>query len=235
MGRAVVEAFRQSGATVIASDLKADVAIEDADFSKNTCIRLDVTQRQQVHALQQRIAAQCGPVDTLINVAGVVSFGSAQDLSEEEWDRVIDINLKGSFLTSQAVLAGMKEKKFGRIIQMGSVVGKNAGNARPLIDASEQSKASNVAYGVSKAGIHIMTGFLGRETASFGITVNALAPDPIVTAMTTAFPANLRALIPVGRMGETSDIVHAVMFLAHQDSGFITGEILDVNGGMWSD
>ena len=235
IGQAVVQEFRRRGAIVIASDLKADVSIENSDFSTQQSVQLDVTKRSQVHALVQRIATQCGTVDTLINVAGVVSFGSAQDLSEEEWDRVIDINLKGSFLTSQSVLTGMKEKKFGRIIQMGSVVGKNAGNARPWIDPNEQARASNVAYGVSKAGVHIMTGFLARETASFGITVNALAPGPIATEMTKGFPDNLRALIPVGRMGETNDIVHAVMFLAHQDAGFVTGEILNVNGGMWSD
>jgi 3-oxoacyl-[acyl-carrier protein] reductase len=168
-------------------------------------------------------------------VAGVVSFGSAQELTEAEWDRVLDINLKGTFLMCQAVMAGMKRIAFGRIVNIGSVVGKNAGNARPWIDPAEQERAGNVAYGVSKIGVHAMTGFLAKELAAHGITVNAIAPGPIATSMTTNFPAPLKALIPVGRMGAAADVVHAALFLASREAGFITGEVLDVNGGMLCD
>jgi 3-oxoacyl-[acyl-carrier protein] reductase len=147
----------------------------------------------------------------------------------------LDINLKGSFLAAQAVIPGMRELGFGRIVNLGSVVGKNSGNARPWISPDEQNRASNVAYGVSKAGIHSMTGFLARELACHGITVNAVAPGPIATEMTTDFPAALRALIPRGRMGTPEDVVRAVSFLIQRESDFITGEVIDVNGGMWSD
>jgi 3-oxoacyl-[acyl-carrier protein] reductase len=198
-------------------------------------VALDVRSKPQLLALVDSLRQSLGPVDTLVNVAGVVSFGSAQDLAEAEWDRVIDINLKGSFLAVQAVIPGMRELGFGRIVNLGSVVGKNSGNARPWISPDEQHRAGNVAYGVSKAGIHSMTGFLARELACHGITVNAVAPGPIATEMTTDFPAALRALIPRGRMGTAEDVVRAVGFLIQRESDFITGEVLDVNGGMWSD
>src|SRR5690606_1166593 len=102
-------------------------------------------------------------------------------------------------------------------------------------EPSEQKQAGNLAYGVSKAGVHAMTGFLAKELAAHGVTVNAIAPGPISTTMTTNFPQQLRALIPVGRMGTAADIVNAVLFLASRDSGFITGEVLDVNGGILCD
>jgi len=198
-------------------------------------MRLDVTDRAALEALVARVEGQLGTIDLLVNVAGVVSFGSAQDLAEAEWDRVIDINLKGTFLACQAVMPGMKRAGFGRIVNIGSVVGKNAGNARPWIDAAEQQRAGNVAYGVSKAGVHVLTGFLAKELGAHGITVNAVAPGPVATPMTTSFPAALKALIPAGRMGTATDVARAVLFLASRDSAFITGEVLDVNGGMLCD
>jgi NAD(P)-dependent dehydrogenase (short-subunit alcohol dehydrogenase family) len=148
---------------------------------------------------------------------------------------VIDINLKGTFLMCQAVMVIMKQQKFGRIINLGSVLGKNGGNPRPWIDPTEQDRAGNVAYGVSKAGVHMLTVYLAKELASFGITVNAVAPGPISSAMTTNFPKILRDLIPAGRMGNASEVASAILFLAAPNSAFITGEILDVNGGLWAD
>jgi len=237
IGSALVAALRERGATAVCADASGEVEARmagKADLAAGT-VRLDVTDAGAVRALVQRIEEQLGAVDLLVNVAGVVSFGSAQDLAEAEWDRVIDINLKGTFLACQAVMPGMKRAGFGRIVNIGSVVGKNAGNARPWIAPDEQQRAGNVAYGVSKAGVHVMTGFLAKELAAHGVTVNAIAPGPIATAMTTNFPAQLQALIPAGRMGAAADIAHAALFLASRDAGFITGEVLDVNGGMLCD
>lgn len=237
IGRAVVDALRLHGVKAIAADVNGDRAPQDCDFKRqpDTLVRLDVTRKADIVALVERMQAQLGRVDILVNVAGVVSFGSAEQLSEAEWDRVLDINLKGTFLACQAVMAIMKQQGFGRIINLGSVVGRNGGNARPWIASEEQSRAANVAYGVSKAGVHVMTAFLAKELAAQGITVNAVAPGPVATAMTASFPEQLRALLPVGRMGTTEDVVRAVLFLASPRAGFITGEVLDVNGGMLCD
>lgn len=237
IGSAVVTALRERGAAVVCADgsgeLEAGAA--NAQDLRTRAIRVDVTEPPAIAELVQRIEAQLGPVDLLVNVAGVVSFGSAEALTPAEWDRVIDINLRGTFFACQAVMRGMKRAGFGRIINIGSVVGKNAGNARPWLQPEEQERAGNVAYGVSKAGVHVMTGFLAKELAAHGVTVNAIAPGPIATTMTTSFPAQLKALIPVGRMGAAADIAHAALFLASRDAGFITGEVLDVNGGMFCD
>lgn len=170
-----------------------------------------------------------------MNHPGTVSFGSAETLEEAEWSRVLDINLKGTFLCCQAVIPGMRGRRYGRIINIGSILGKNGGNARPWLDRSDQAQSANVAYGASKAGVHAATLYLARELAADGITVNVVAPGPVASAMTADFPERLRDLIPVGRMGTADEVAQACLFLASRSSGFITAEILDVNGGMWGD
>jgi len=235
IGSAVVSALRAAGARVVAADATGTVPPEAVTTAPGHTARLDVRDATAIRALFDAIDSSVGLIDTLVHVAGVTSFGSAEALPEAEWDRVIDINLKGTFLCSQAVIPVMKRIGFGRIVNLGSVVGKNSGNARPWLDPSEQQRAGNIAYGVSKIGVHTMTGFLARELAAHGITVNAVAPGPIATRMTATFPEALRALIPVGRMGTVDDVTHAILFLADRASSFITGEILDLNGGMLSD
>lgn len=196
---------------------------------------VDVSQRAQVNDLVRSTQARFGRIDILVNVAGITSHGSAENLPEDEWDRVLAVNLKGTFLCCQAVIPAMRAQSYGRIVNLGSVIGKNSGNPRPWISRDEQLRAGNVAYGVSKAGVHAMTGFLAKELASSGVTVNAVAPGPIASAMTAGFPESLRALIPVGRIGTTDEVARAVLFLASEGAGFITGEVLDINGGMWCD
>lgn len=237
IGRALADALAQRGAKVVAADIgiAGDPDATLAARAGVSKVRLDVTRKAEIDALVAGIVASLGRIDLLVNVAGVVSRGGAADLAEAEWDRVMDINLKGTFLCCQAVLPAMKARSFGRIVNLGSVVGKNGGNARPWLDAREQENAANVAYGVSKAGVHAMTAFLAKELAAFGITVNAVAPGPIATTMTTNFPQALTDLVPVGRMGTMDEVVGAILFLLNPGNAYMTGEVLDLNGGLWCD
>jgi NAD(P)-dependent dehydrogenase (short-subunit alcohol dehydrogenase family) len=237
IGRAIARLFAEQGAQLCLADLSAPAASdpwigESRDLFDAV---VDVTARSSVDAMVAQTLQRFGRIDVLVNVAGVVSFGAAASLPEAEWDRVLTINLKGTFLCCQAVIAPMQARRYGRIINMGSVVGKNGGNARPWLDPAEQLRSGNIAYGVSKAGVHALTSFLARELAAHGITVNAIAPGPIATEMTRNFPEALRAMIPVGRLGSPEDVANAALFLAGEGAGFVTGEVLDLNGGIWPD
>ena len=238
IGSAAARAFAREGADLCLADLSPTLALTEelaAAGHRVVDVPTDVTRRDSVAALVERALDAYGQVDILVNVAGTVSFGSAEAIAEAEWDRVLAINLKGTFLCCQAVMPGMRARQYGRIVNIGSILAKNGGNARPWIDRAEQNGAANAAYGASKAGVHALTSFLARELAADGITVNAVAPGPIASAMTAGFPARLRSLIPVGRMGSADEVADACVFLAAESSAYITGEILDVNGGMWSD
>jgi len=235
IGSATAAAFADEGASLFL----ADAAAPDPQWAARLAERAPVAWRELDVALSTDVAAvvlaaveRFGRIDVLVNVAGVVSHGRAADLAEAEWDRVLAVNLKGTFLCCQAVIPVMRRQRYGRIVNLGSVVGQNGGNPRPWMDPSEQIRAGNVAYGVSKAGVHAMTAFLAKELAADGITVNAIAPGPVATGMTATLPASLSAMIPVGRMGTPEEIAHSILHLASPRSGFITGEVFDVNGGL---
>jgi 3-oxoacyl-[acyl-carrier protein] reductase len=229
IGAAAATALAAQGAQLALADIHAPMGADALN------LMLDVTRHGAVQDAVSQVVATYGRLDILVNAAGIVSAGSAATLDEAEWDRILAVNLKGTFLCCQAVIPAMRARAHGRIINIGSIIGKNGGNARAWLDPSEQERSGNVAYGVSKAGVHAVTSFLARELAADGITVNAVAPGPVASAMTAAFPASLRALIPVGRLGRAEEVAAAIAFLAGPDAGFITGEILDINGGMWSD
>jgi 3-oxoacyl-[acyl-carrier protein] reductase len=238
IGAAVARHFASEGAVLSLHDRNAAAlselatALADADVLTTTG---DVSRKPDVVAWIDRTMERFGRIDVLVNAAGIRSNGSAQGLDEAEWDRVLDINLKGVFLCCQAVMHGMKARNAGRIINIGSVLGKNSGNARPWIDTAEQDTSSNLAYGAAKAGVHAMTGYLARELARFNVTVNTVAPGPVTSPMTANSPASRRAMIPMGRYATVDEVAHAVAFLASAEAGYITGETLDVNGGLWSD
>ena len=238
LGRATARRFAQEGARLCLADrVPAGEILElvRADGASAIAVETDVTVAGSVQAMVERTLAEFGKVDVLVNIAGVSSHGASDDVDEAEWDRVLRGNLTSVFLCCKAVLPAMRERGYGRIVNMSSILGKNGGNPRPWIDPQEQKRAGNLAYGASKAGVHALTYFLAKENAHHGITVNAVAPGPIATQMTSNFPQALKNLIPVGRMGQPEDVADAVAFLAGDSAGFITGEVMDVNGGAWTD
>jgi len=237
IGLAIAYRLAAEGCRVLCADIDGDSAKAAAAGIGGAAVaqRVDISDEQQVIDMVEACAEAFGGVDKLVANAGVVHFASVLDTTVADFDRVLAINLKGTFLCCQAVIPAMRRQRHGRILNLGSVIGKNGGNPRPWIDPGEQARASNVAYGASKAGVHALTFFLARELAADGITVNAIAPGPIATAMTKDLPATLKALIPVGRMGRGEDVAEAALYLASDAAGFVTGEVLDVNGGMWAD
>ena len=239
IGFAVVRAFAAGGASIVVADKGSTDATVDAVRSSGAQaigVSLDVTDPASISEMVQAAEARFGGVDILVTAAGVTGFGSAATLATDEWDRIMNINLKGVFLTCQALIAPLRRRgPGGRIINIGSILGKNGGNARPWIAPDEQARSGSVAYGVSKAGVHAMTLYLARELAASAITVNAVAPGPIASVMTATFPDALKAVIPLNRLGTADEVAAAVLFLASPAAAFITGEILDVNGGMWTD
>ena len=184
---------------------------------------VDVADRGSVSAVCAQILADFGRVDILVNNAGLTRDGLAMRMSEEDWDLVLDTNLKGAFNFIQGIMRPMVKQRSGRIINITSVAGLtgNAGQAN---------------YSASKAGLVGLTKTLARELASRGITVNAVAPGFITTDMTAILPDNVKTAvlqqIPLGHFGDPADIAAAVAFLASPEAGYITGQTLTVDGGM---
>jgi 3-oxoacyl-[acyl-carrier protein] reductase len=238
LGRATALRLAREGASLCLSD-RADLteilALVQAEGAKAIAAPADVTDVAAVEAMVARTVTELGALDVLVNIAGISSHGASDDIDAMEFERILRGNLTSVFICCKAALPVMRARGYGRIVNMSSILGKNGGNPRPWIDPAEQKRAGSVAYGASKAGVHALTYYLAKENARFGITVNAVAPGPIATHMTRNFPDSLRNLIPLGRMGAPEDVADAVAYLAGDSAGFVTGEVLDVNGGAWVD
>jgi 3-oxoacyl-[acyl-carrier protein] reductase len=228
IGRAIAATLAAQGLSVIGtatSDAGA-AAIGQALAGHAGCtgIRLDVTDGAAVEAAVEVIVKQHGALHVLVNNAGITRDQLAMRMKDDDWDAVLDTNLKAVFRTSRAVLRTMMKQRHGRIINITSVVGAsgNAGQAN---------------YAAAKAGVAGMTRALARELGSRSITVNCVAPGFIATDMTDALPdaqkAALLGQIPLGRLGSADEVAHAVAFLASPLAGYITGAELHVNGGMY--
>ncbi len=226
IGQAVAAALAECGATVIGTATSEEGAakISQALGDKGRGIVLNVTDADACKAAVEGIVAEFGRIDILVNNAGITRDMLAMRLSDEAWQAVIDTNLTAVFRLTRAVLRPMMKQRFGRIVNMSSVVGAmgNAGQAN---------------YAAAKAGMIGMSKSVAREVASRGVTVNCVAPGFIETDMTASLPEdvkkNLMAQIPAARLGKTDDIAAAVLYLASEPAGYVTGTVLHVNGGMF--
>ncbi|GAB6262045.1 3-oxoacyl-ACP reductase FabG [Photobacterium sp. CCB-ST2H9] len=226
IGRAIAEILAERGATVIgtATSESGAEAISAYLGDKGQGLALNVTSQESIDDVLKQIKEAYGDVDILVNNAGITRDNLLMRMKDDEWQDIIDTNLTSIFRLSKAVLRSMMKKRYGRIISIGSVVG-TMGNA------------GQTNYSAAKAGLIGFTKSMAREVASRGITVNAVAPGFIETDMTKALNDDQRAstlsAVPAGRLGEPREIAAAVAFLASDDAGYVTGETLHVNGGMY--
>lgn len=223
IGKAIAVDLKKAGCKVIASYHGNEDAAQA--FKKETGIevmRFDVADFEQCQHAVRRIESEIGPVDILINNAGITRDGFMHKMGEESWDAVLDTNLKSCFNMCRAVIESMRARAYGRIVSISSING-------------QVGQMGQTNYAAAKAGVFGFTKSLARECANKGITVNAVAPGYINTEMVAAVNADVMkgivSKIPVGRLGEASEIARAVCFLADDAAGFITGETLSINGG----
>ena len=232
IGKAIAIALAREGASVIINDVDIQTAEKVTKEIKSLgwkalAIQVDVSDSMEVNQMVQSALKKFKRIDILVNNAAIIKRGSIEDLNEEDWDRVMDVNLKGAFNCMKAVAGIMKKQRYGKIVNISSIAGKVG------------DLASAPCYGASKAGMICLAKSLARELAAYNINVNVVAPHAIKTDMSKEWSEekrkNIIANIPLGRMGEPEDIAEAVVFLVSDKAKFITGEVLDVNGGYLMD
>ncbi|MBS0640060.1 MAG: acetoacetyl-CoA reductase [Acetobacteraceae bacterium] len=223
IGAAISLALKAQGRQVIANYAGNDAAAEA--FNKETgipVIKFDVSKFEECEAGVAKIAAEYGPIEILVNNAGITRDSTMLRMRRDMWDAVIDTNLGSCFNLCKLTFEGMRERKFGRVVNVGSVNG-------------QAGQYGQVNYAAAKSGIHGFTKALAQEGARFGITCNAIAPGYVDTEMVRAVPGEVLkkivAKIPVGRLGHAEDIARGVAFLTADDADFITGSTLSINGG----
>ncbi|MCK6457265.1 MAG: 3-oxoacyl-[acyl-carrier-protein] reductase [Phycisphaerae bacterium] len=230
IGRAIALALAEAGSDVAVNYASAVAAADDvvkqitAMGRKAKAYKANVGNAEDVHGMIEQVTKDLGPVTVLVNNAGITRDRSFAKLTLEQWTEVIDVNLNGQAFVTHAVLPGMLNAGWGRIIFISSVVGQmgNFGQSN---------------YAAAKAGLIALTKSLAREVARKNITVNAVAPGYIETDMTAAVPAEaieaVKKSTPVGRLGKAEEVAHAVLFLASPKAAYVTGETVSVNGGMY--
>ena len=223
IGRAICEALQADGMTVVANyagnESKARAFTEETGIA---AYRWNVGDHAETLAGCALVAADVGPIDVVVNNAGITRDGTLMKMSYDDWADVMRVNLGGCFNMAKATFTHMRDQKWGRIINIGSING-------------QAGQYGQVNYAAAKSGIHGFTKALAQEGARFGVTDNAIAPGYIDTDMVAAVPENVLekivARIPVGRLGEASEIARGVSFLASEQGGFVTGSTLSINGG----
>ena len=224
IGAAISLALKAQGRKVVANYASNDAAAEA--FSKETgiaVVKFDVSSFEACQAGIARIVSEQGPIEILVNNAGITRDATIAKMRRDMWDAVIATNLGSCFNTCKLTFEGMRERKFGRIVNVGSLNG-------------QAGQYGQVNYAAAKSGIHGFTKALAQEGARFGITVNAIAPGYVDTEMVRAVPGEVLkkivAKIPMGRLGHAEDIARGVAFLTAEDADFVTGSTLSINGGM---
>ena len=230
IGRAIADKLANEGAKIVIVDVMEDAAkktAEEISKEKNVeslSLKIDVSSSQETDEMVKKTVEKFGKIDIIINNAGITRDNLLVRMSDEEWDKVIAINLKGVFNCSKAAAKVMMKQRSGKIVNIASVVGL-------------MGNAGQVNYSASKGGVIALTKTLARELASRNINVNAVAPGFIKTAMTDKLSEEakkkLTDIIPLNRLGEASDVANAVKFLCTEESSYITGEIISINGGMY--
>jgi 3-oxoacyl-[acyl-carrier protein] reductase len=233
MGRCFASKLAEAGVNVAMCDIQEDLLKEAAEAvgkggSQQILMgKTDVSRSSEVKAFAKHVEEKLGSIDILLNNAAIHPLHPIEEISEEEWDTVMAVDLKSCFLFARAVLPGMRKRKFGRIISIASEAGKNGGTICGLHYAS------------AKGAILAFTRNLAKQVGSDGITVNAIAPGRIATPMARAVSDDANQIFirrsAVKRLGSAEDVANAVLFLADRDASFITGETLNVNGGTLMD
>ncbi|MGQ9631748.1 MAG: SDR family NAD(P)-dependent oxidoreductase [bacterium] len=233
IGRAIAETFLREGARVALADIDYDAVSKAArqiprpEGDRALPLRADVSQKAQVDEMVRSVRERFGRIDILVNNAGILENIPILEITEDRWDRMMAVNLKSVLLVSQAVIPIMKESGGGKIVNIASIAGKIGGIL------------AGAHYAVSKAGVICLTKCLAKEMAKFKINVNCICPAITDTEMAKSFgPEGISKLIegiPLGRMAKPEEVARAALFLVSDDSDFITGEVLDVNGGSLMD
>jgi acetoacetyl-CoA reductase len=223
IGAAISEHLKAAGRTVVASYAGNEAAAQAFTAATGIpCYKFDVAEFDQCKAAVARIEAEVGPIDILVNNAGITRDGTLKRMDRAMWDAVIDTNLGSCYNMCKLVWDGMNARKFGRIVNIGSING-------------QAGQYGQVNYAAAKSGIHGFTKALAQEGARVGITVNAIAPGYVDTEMVRAVPADVLekiiARIPRGRLGTAADIARGVVFLTGDEADFITGSTVSINGG----
>lgn len=228
LGQAIALKLAKAGADIALCDLQLDWLSESEELVKNTganvkSYSVNVSNNSSVIEGIKKIETDFGKIDVLVNNAGITKDGLLLRMSEDDWDQVLDVNLKGVFLCTKAVMRGMSKRREGSIVNIASVIGLmgNAGQAN---------------YAASKGGVISFSKTVAKELASRNIRCNAIAPGFIRTAMTDALDEEIqekmKELIPLGRFGEPEDVANVVLFLASKSSSYVTGQVLSTCGGM---
>lgn len=228
IGAAIAERFASVGMNVVIHYMQAHEAANEVARrcigrgAKAMTIAADISSREQLERMKEKLQKHGMMPDILVNNAGISHYGMLTDVTEEEWDRVMNVNLKGTFLCTQSFMADMVSRKYGRIINVSSIWGISGASCEVL-------------YSTAKGGLNAFTKALAKELAPSGITVNAVAPGAVETEMMATFEGEerdaIRNEIPAGRFAQPDEIASLVYFLALPESSYITGQIISPNGG----